>query len=80
MHKLFHTVPSGEDGHVEDGPIGKLDLEGFRHFLGVNQIRQGGIRDGWLTAQLPFLALQILPSLGAFEGGTHLGVLPECGT
>jgi hypothetical protein len=25
--KVFLSVPSGEDGHVEDGPIGKLDPE-----------------------------------------------------
>ena len=71
MCKVFLRVPLGDDGHVEDGPIGKLDLEGFRRFLGVPQISRGDLRYGWPTAQLPFLALQILKSLGALEGGTH---------
>jgi hypothetical protein len=78
--KMLLGVPSEEDGHVEDSPIEKLDLEAFQCFLGVYQICWGGERDGWLTAQLPFLALQIFQSLGALEDGTHLGVLPECGT
>ncbi len=34
MGKVFLGIPSGEDGHVEDGPIGKLDLEAFCCFLG----------------------------------------------
>ncbi len=27
MRKVFLGVASGEDGHVEDGPIFKLDLQ-----------------------------------------------------
>jgi hypothetical protein len=38
------------------------------------------IWDGWPTTQLPFLALRILCSFGSLEGGTHVGLLPECGT
>ncbi len=30
MHKVFLVIPLGEDGHVEDGPIGKLDLDSFQ--------------------------------------------------
>ncbi len=80
MGKVFLGVPSGEDGHVEDGPMGKLDLEAFWQFLGGHYFLGGDAWDGWPIAQLPFLALWILQSLGAIEGGTHLGVLPECGT
>ncbi len=80
MHKVFLGIPLGNDGHVEDGPIGKLDLEAFRRFLGGYQIHQGDVHNGWLTAQLPFLTLRILQSLGALKDGTHLGMLPECGT
>ncbi len=80
MHKVFLGIPSGEDGHVEGGPIGKLDLEAFWCFLDGYQIRRGDVWDGWPTAQLPFLPFQTLQSLGALEGGTHLDVLPECGT
>ncbi len=39
-------------------------------------------RTYWMSGKLlsyHFLALQIFQSLGALEGGTHLGVLPECG-
>ncbi len=77
MHKIFLVVPSGEDGHVEEVPI---RLEAFQHLLGGFYIRWGDMQDGWPTAQLPFLVLQILQSLGALEDGTHFGVLPECGT
>ncbi len=80
MHKVFLSVSLGEDGHIEDSPIGKLDLQAFWHFHGGYQIRWWEVRDGWPTAQLPFLALRILRSFGSLEGGTHLGVLPECGT
>ncbi len=80
MCKVFLGVPLGEDGHVEDGPIRKLDLEAFRRFLGGHYIRRGDVRDGWPTAQLPFLVIGILQSLWDLEGGTHLGVLPECGS
>ncbi len=80
MCKVFLGVPLGEDGHVEDGPIGKLDLEGLRRFLGVHHICQGDVRDRRQTNQLLFLSLQILQSLEALKGGTHLGMLPECGT
>ncbi len=60
MRKVFLSVPSGEYGHVEDEPIKKLDLLGFLHFLGGYQICWWDLRDGWPTAQLPFLALGIL--------------------
>jgi hypothetical protein len=80
MRKVFLGVPSGEDGHVEDSPIGKLDLQDFLHLLGAHKIRRWDIRDGWPTAQLPFLTLRILQSFGSLEGGVHPGVLPECGT
>jgi hypothetical protein len=82
MWSRFYGVSklAATDGHVEVGPIQKLDLEAFGCFLGGYQIRQGDVRDGWLTAHLPFLALRILQSLGALEDGTHLGMLPECGT
>jgi hypothetical protein len=29
MCKVFLDIPLGEDGHVEDGSIRKLDLEAF---------------------------------------------------
>ncbi len=80
MRKVFLGVPLGKDGHVEDGPIGKLDLQGFLHLLGGHEIHWGDVRDGWPTAQLSFFALRILQSFGSLEGGTHLGMLPECGT
>jgi hypothetical protein len=80
MCKVFLGIPSGKDGHVEDGPIGKLNLQGFLHFLGGHNIRQWDVRDGWPTAQLPSLALGILQSFGSLECGTNLGMLPECGT
>jgi hypothetical protein len=79
MCKVFLGVPLEDYGHVEDRLIGKLDLEAFWRFLGGHQICLGDVRDGWPTAQLPSLALQILQSLGALEGGTQLGMLPECG-
>ena len=79
MRKVFLGVPLGEDGHVEDSPIGKLDLQDFLHLLGAHKIRRWDIRDGWPTAQLPFLTLRILQSFGSLEGGVHPGVLPECG-
>jgi hypothetical protein len=34
MGKVFLSVASGEDGHVEDGPIRKLDLQIVRRLLG----------------------------------------------
>jgi hypothetical protein len=34
MRKVFLGVPSGEDGHFEDGPIGKLDLHIVQRLLG----------------------------------------------
>ena len=80
MRKVFIGVLLGENGHVENSPIGKLDLQGFLHFLGGHKIHHWDLRDGWPTAQLPFLALRILQFFGSFKGGTHLGVLPECGT
>jgi hypothetical protein len=80
MRKVLLGVSLGEDGHVEDGPIRKLDLQGFVHFLGGYKIHWWDVRDGWPTAQLPFLALGILQSFGSLEGGTHLGMLLESGT
>ncbi len=66
---------------VEEGPIRKLDLQAFWRFLGGYEICWWDVWDGWPTAQLPFLALGILQSFGrSLEGGTHLGMLPECGT
>jgi hypothetical protein len=80
VHKVLLVVPTGENGHVEDGPIGKFHLQSVQHFLGGYKICWWDVRDGWPTAQLPFLALKILQSFGSLEGDTHLGVLPECGT
>jgi hypothetical protein len=80
MHKVFLGVLSGERRHVEDGPIRKLDPQGFLHFLGGHKICRWDIQVGWPTAQLPFLTLGTLQSFGSLEGGTHLGMLPECGT
>jgi hypothetical protein len=34
MRKVFLGIPSREDGHIEEGPIGKLDLEAFQQLLG----------------------------------------------
>jgi hypothetical protein len=68
------------DGHVEDRPIWKLDLQTFQRFLGGYKIRCWDARDRWPTAQLPFLALRILLPARSFERSTHLGMLPECCT
>ncbi len=48
MGKVFLSVPLGEDGHVKDGPIKKLDLEAFWCFLGGHQICCGG-HMGWVA-------------------------------
>ncbi len=61
MCKVFLGVSSGEDGHVEDGPIGMLHLQTIWHFLGGYEIHRWDVRDGWLATQLPFLALGVLP-------------------
>ncbi len=58
MHKVFLGVPSGEDGHVEDGPIEKLDLEGFQSFLGVS----GGCT-GWVAGCSAALTCSQNPSV-----------------
>ena len=78
--KAFLLVPLEKFGHVEVGPIRKFHLQSVQHFLGGYKIRQWDVRDGWPTAQLPFLALRIIQSFESYEGGTHLGMLPECGT
>ena len=60
------------DGHVETGIIRKLDLQNLRFFLGGYEICLRDIRDGWLIAQLPFLAFGILQPVGRLEGSTHI--------
>ncbi len=80
VRKVFLSVPSGEDGHIKDGPIGKFHLQSIWRFLDSDKIRWWDVRDGWPTAQLPFLALGILQSFESLEGGAYFGVLPECGT
>ena len=80
MRKLFLSVHTGVDGHIEMGIIWKPDLQDLRFLLGRHNIRLSGIRDGRPVAQLPFLALRILQPIGRLEGGTHFGVLPESGT
>jgi hypothetical protein len=78
--KIFLSVSLEEYGHVEDIPIRKLHLQTFRSFVDGYNIFWWDIREGWLTAQLPFLALRILQFFGSLDGDTHLGVFPECGT
>jgi hypothetical protein len=61
-------------------PLGSLILRISGDSLLVTRCGGGYMRDGWLTTQLPFLALQILQSIWALEDGTHFGGLPECQT
>ncbi len=48
-------VPTGVDGHVEDGPVRKLDLQTLRFFLCGYKNCWWDVWNGWPTAQLPFL-------------------------
>ncbi len=80
MCKVFLSVPTGVDGHVETGIIRKLDLQNLRLLLGSYEIHLRDIWDRWPIAQLPFLAFGILQPVGSFEGSTRFGVLPESGT
>ena len=80
MRKLFLSVHTGVDGHIEMGIIRKPDLQDLRFLLGRHNIRLSGIRDGRPVAQLPFLALGILQPIGSLEGSTYFGILPEYDT
>ena len=80
MCKVFLSVPTGVDGHVETGIIRKLDLQNLRLLLGSYEIHLRDIRNGCTIAQLPFLAFGILQPIRRLEGSTHLGVLPKSRT
>ncbi len=80
MRKVFLGVPTGINGHIEVGIIGKPDLEDLRFFLVCDDIHLSYIQDGRPVAQLPFLALQYLQPVGRLEGSTLFCVLPESGT
>jgi hypothetical protein len=81
MHKVFLVISSGEDGHVEDVLLGSLILRfSDDSLLVIRSVGGGHISDGWLTAQLSFLAFQVLLSFGALEDGSHFDVLPQCCT
>jgi hypothetical protein len=56
------------------------DLQGLRFFLGHDDICLRYVWDGFLVAQLPFLALRILQPVGRLEGSTHFCMLPESDT
>ena len=64
------------DGCVEGRTVWKLDLQTLRFFLGGYKIRLRDIGNGWLVAELPFLAFRILQPIGSLEG-SHFDVLPE---
>ncbi len=70
--KVFLGVNMGVNRHVEVGIVRKLDLH--------DNVYLRYIWDGWLVAQLPFLALSIIQPAGSLEGGTHFGVLPDSRT
>ncbi len=76
MCKVFLGVLMGVDGHVEDGGVWKLDLQTLRLLHGGYEICWWDVRNGWPTAQLPFLAFGILQPAGSLEGSTHFGMLP----
>jgi hypothetical protein len=78
--KVFLSITRGKDGHVDMGIVRKLDLQDLRFLLGCHDICLSNIRDRWLVAQLPFLALRIPLPIGSLEGSTHFGMLPESGT
>jgi hypothetical protein len=78
--KVFFGVITGVNRHIEVGIIQKLDLQGLRFFLGRDGVYLRHIRDGQPVAQMPFLPLSIIQSVGSLEEGTHFGVLPESGT
>ncbi len=80
MCKVFLSVPTGVDGHVEAGIIWKLDLQNLRFLFASYEIRLRDIQDGWPIAQLPFLAFRIFQLVGRLEGSTHFGIMPESGT
>ncbi len=71
MSKVFLSVPMGVNRHVEVGLVRKLDIQGLKFFLGHDDVYLRHVRDGWLVAQLPFLALSIIQPLESLEGGTH---------
>ncbi len=79
MGKVFLTVPTGVNVHVDVGIVRKLDFVKLRIFLGRDDAHHRYIWDGRLVTQLPFLTLSILRPVGRFEGSTHFGVLPESG-
>ncbi len=80
VHKVFLGVPTGVNGHIEVGIVGKLDIQDLRFFLGGDNICLSYVQDGRPVAQLPFLALGILQPVRRLEGSAHFGVLPESGT
>jgi hypothetical protein len=73
------VFPREKINTLKMAPSGSLILRLSGNSLVVTRFGRGayGVRDGWPTAQLPFLALRILQSLGAIAVGTHSGLLPE---
>ena len=46
MHKVFLGVPTGVNGHIDVGIVGKLDIHDLRFFLGRNGICLSYVQDG----------------------------------
>ncbi len=59
VRKVFLGVHTRVNAHIDVGIVWKLDLEHLRFFLGDDNICLSYVRDGWLVARLPFLALRI---------------------
>jgi hypothetical protein len=61
----------GVDRHAEVGPVGKLDFEDLRIFLGRDDVYHRDVWDRRPMRQLPLLTLSILQPIWGLEGGTH---------